>query len=266
MNLLLKIVTTLGLSLFISLQHVHAVETNFLYIGDKTKPAFLGANQGLSEANLQGQFLNLKYSIDIIDEVALANTDIEQYSAILVANEDSGKFANIANQFPSVPVFNLTNKDNELREMCISNAFHTIPNQQMYLDAEKQMQQKEPGTGAKAQGWHPDFVKFAARDLNKRYVASTGIPMDDFAWAGWAAVKLTSDSVARMNASDPSALIEYFKTSLVFDGQKGTNMGFRNSGQLEQIMLMVENEKIIAEAPIRGVAKSLDSLGLLECK
>ena len=44
-------------------------------------------------------------------------------------------------------------------------------------------------------------------------------------------------------------------------------MNFRVNGQLRQLIILVENDKIVAEAPIRGVAKppTLDSLGSLEC-
>ena len=45
-------------------------------------------------------------------------------------------------------------------------------------------------------------------------------------------------------------------------------MNFRKNGQLRQLILLVENDKIITEAPVRGVAKppTLDSLGILDCK
>ena len=62
-------------------------------------------------------------------------------------------------------------------------------------------------------------------------------------------------------------LLSYLKNKLSFDGQKGSDMNFRITGQLRQLMLLVENDKIITEAPIRGVAKppTLDSLGTLDC-
>ena len=61
--------------------------------------------------------------------------------------------------------------------------------------------------------------------------------------------------------------LSYLKNDLTFDGQKGSNMNFRENGQLRQLILLVENDKVIAEAPIRGVAKppTLDSIGILEC-
>lgn len=131
-----------------------------------------------------------------------------------------------------------------------------------------QWQKKEAGSQAKAQAWHPDFVKFAARDLNKRFKKRHGTKMDDYSWAGWAAVKMTSDTVARTKITDPAALLNYLKTELSFDGQKGSDMNFRETGQLRQLILLVEGDKIVAEAPVRGIAKppTLDSLGILSCE
>ena len=62
--------------------------------------------------------------------------------------------------------------------------------------------------------------------------------------------------------------VNNLKNELTFDGQKGSNMNFRKNGQLRQLILLVENDKIITEAPVRGVAKppTLDSLGILDCK
>jgi hypothetical protein len=62
-------------------------------------------------------------------------------------------------------------------------------------------------------------------------------------------------------------MLNYLKNELSFDGQKGSDMNFRITGQLRQLILLVENDKIVTEAPIRGVAKppTLDSLGILEC-
>ncbi len=91
--------------------------------------------------------------------------------------------------------------------------------------------------------------------------------MDDYSWAGWAAVKMTSDTVARNNITEPAALLNYLKTELSFDGQKGIGMDFRETGQLRQPVLVIEDDKIVAEAPVRGVAKppTVDSLGIVNC-
>jgi hypothetical protein len=46
----------------------------------------------------------------------------------------------------------------------------------------------------------------------------------------------------------------------------GTDMNFRPTGQLRQPLLLVEDGKIAGEAPVRGVADDLDSLGNVECE
>jgi len=45
-------------------------------------------------------------------------------------------------------------------------------------------------------------------------------------------------------------------------------MSFRDTGQLRQTLLLVENGEIVAEAPVRGVVDpdDLDSLGLRACQ
>ena len=125
-----------------------------------------------------------------------------------------------------------------------------------------------PDSNAIPKSWHYSFVKFAARDLNKRFKKNYKKKMNDNSWAGWAAVKMTSDSVARTQISNPKEILKYLKNELTFDGQKGSDMNFRVTGQLRQLILLVDNDKIVAEAPIRGVAKppTLDSLGILECE
>ena len=246
-----------------TLVYSETLDTKFAYIGDIEHAAYMGAVQGLDEANLQGEFMELKYSIDVIPDT---DTRLDGYMAILV-DADPETLLKIASANPNTPVFNLTSNDDQLRTACIKNLLHTIPSNRMLHDAEKQWQTKEPGSKAKAQAWHPDFVKFAARDLNKRFSKSHNQKMDSNAWSGWAAVKMTSDAVARTKTTDSASMLNYLKTELLFDGQKGEDMRIRETGQLSQPLLLIENNKIIAEAPIRGVAKppTLNSLGILNC-
>ena len=91
--------------------------------------------------------------------------------------------------------------------------------------------------------------------------------MTDIAWAGWAATKLLSDTIARTGSTDADALAEILSSDLAFDGQKGITMSFRNTGQLRQPILLIENDAIVAEAPVRGIVDSsnLDSVGLADC-
>ena len=243
------------------------VQVKFAYIGQKDHSALLGAQQGLSEANLQGQFLNQIYELDLISAEDANTHDFSNYIAVLTA-VDTDSYTKLADTLPNIAVFNLSIKDDQLRSTCIKNTLHVIPSNAMETDAKNQWQKKKPDSTVNAQAWHPDFVKFAARDLNKRFKKNQKKLMDDNSWAGWAAVKMTSDAVARTKINDPAKMLNYLKTDLAFDGQKGSVMSSRETGQLRQPILLVENNKIVAEAPVRGIAKppTLDSLGILSCE
>ncbi len=246
--------------------YAETLDTKFAYIGDTEHAAYKGASQGLLEANLQGEFLGLKYSIDNFTRDNYKETSLENYVAVFT-QIDKTTLKEISASYPNTPVFNLSLKDNDLRYSCVNNILHTAASYKMLKDAENQWLKKNPDSSAKAQAWHPSFVKFAARDLNKRFKKSHNQKMDSDAWAGWAAVKMTSDAIARTKISTSENMLNYLKTELVFDGQKGIGMNFRETGQLRQLILLVENDKIVAEAPVRGIAKppTLDSLGILNC-
>jgi hypothetical protein len=243
------------------------IEVSFVYIGPNDHSALLGVQQGLDEANLQGQFLNQKYNLNIISAQDASTHDFSDYIAVLTA-VDIDTFLTLTETLSGLPIFNLSIEDDKLRKTCINNALHIVPSNSMKADATAQWRSKMVDSKAIAQAWHPDFVKFAARDLNKRFKKHQKVAMDDNSWAGWAAVKMTSDTVARTKITEPTRMLHYLKTELTFDGQKGSDMNFRETGQLRQLMLLIENNNIVAEAPVRGIAKppTLDSLGILSCE
>ena len=242
------------------------IEVDFVYVGNTNHSSLLGVKQGIDESNLQGQFLNQKYNLDLISNNEIDRHDFSKYVAVL-ASLNSQQLTKLAKLLTNTPIFNLTDESDELRLNCIPNILHITPSNKMKSDALKQLRVKKPDSNANPQSWHYSFVKFAARDLNKRFKKNYKKKMNDNSWAGWAAVKMTSDTIARTQISSAKKILKYLKDELSFDGQKGSNMNFRVTGQLRQLILLVENDKIIAEAPIRGVAKptTLDSLGILEC-
>jgi len=235
------------------------------YVGPTEGSVWLGLQQGLDEANLQGEFLGQKYSIQPVTVDELVHLD--SATAILLAI-DSEQILSIAKsaQFAHVPVFNLTSDDDALRSACVDNLLSITPSHKMNQDAMAQMLKKNPESKAHVQGWHKDFRKFAASQLNSRFTKASGVIMDDDSWAGWAAVKLLSDTVARTQSMDADVMLNYLKNDIAFDGQKGAGATFRDTGQLRQLVLIIENNKIVAEAPLRGVKGGLDSLGLKSCK
>ena len=169
---------------------------------------------------------------------------------------------------PGVAVFNVTAGDDALRQVCTTNLLHVLPSDAMRSDAVAQWLQKNPDANVEAWAWHPKFVKYAARDLNKRFLRVQGVAMNDDAWAGWAAVRMVAVGVIRTQSTDPAVLLEYMTSEIAFDGQKGVPHTFRDTGQLRQRLLIVENGELAGEAPVRGVADTtdLDSLGLPSCR
>jgi len=235
------------------------------YVGPTEGSVWLGMQQGLDEANLQGEFLGQKYSLEPVTADELVHLD--SVTAILLAT-DSAHVLSIAksSQFANVPVFNITSDADELRTACLDNLLSITSSKKMKQDAMAQMLNKNPESKAHAQGWHKDFRKFAASQLNIRFTKAYGAIMDDDSWAGWATVKLLSDTVARTQSIDAETMLNYLKNDIAFDGQKGAGATFRDTGQLRQLVLIVEDNKIVTEAPLRGVKGGLDSLGLRSCK
>ena len=241
------------------------IDVTIHYVGPTEGSAWLGMQQGMDEANIQGEFLGQKYTIKSVtaDEVKT----LDNITVLLLAT-DAETIVNIAEseKFKQVPVFNLISDEDNLRAVCLPNLLNVSASQQMKKDASMQWAAKHPDSKAHVQGWHEDFKKFAASQLNSRFTKAQGVIMDDDAWAGWAAVKLISDTVARIQSTDAEKMLNYLRNDIAFDGQKGAGATFRETGQLRQLVLIIENNKIMAEAPLRGVKGGLDSLGLLSCK
>lgn len=243
-----------------------AADYELLHVGPNDSSAYLGIRQGLEEANRQGEFLGIQFSLNTV-AAADFNPALAQNAVAVFVDADTDTVHKITESITGVAVLNLTSSDNGLRLACFDNGLHILPSDQMMTDALAQWRRKNPDSRAHAQAWHPDFVKYAARDLNKRFKAGQGTEMDDPAWAGWAAVKLVTDTIVRQGVTDQAKLLDYLQNDLIFDGQKGVDMHFRINGQLRQIVLLVENGEIVGEAPVRGVADptDLDSIGITGC-
>jgi len=253
---------------FLLLNPVNAesLEVKLAYIGASDSSAYAGVHQGLDEANIQGHFLGQNYHVDQVTWKQASEGDLSHNSAIL-ASLSTAELMQLAATYPGIPVLNLSDEADSLRSACVQNLFHVISSQRMQADALAQWQIKHPGSGAHAQAWHYSMRKFAAAQLNSRFNKAQGRPMDDTAWAGWAAVRLLADVVAHNQTAKAGELLQLMKEDLAFDGQKGINMSFRKTGQLRQPLLIIENDKIAGMAPVRGVAKAtqLDTLGSVNC-
>ena len=234
------------------------------FIGAVDSDAHAGAQQGIKEANAQGKFLGIGY--ELLDSADVGAAVAAKATAIVIEG-DAASLAMLAGQAQGTPLLNVRAEDDSLRKLCVANLLHTIPSQAMRADAQKQWQQKQAGSNIQARAWDATAELYAGSQLNKRYRDAAGRDMNDQAWAAWAAVKLVSDTVARLHAVEPAALLAALRKDLAFDGQKGVDMSFRDNGQLRQPLLLVEGGKIVGEAPVRGAAANgdLDSLGNTTC-
>ena len=245
---------------------VAALEIRLVYVGSTDGSAWLGVMQGQHEANIQGRFLDQIYTVEAMTPEALSQA--EPQAAAIIAAGDASVLQNVSEATTGIAVFNVTADDDGLRQTCTTNLLHVPPSSTMKADAVAQWRQKNPDASVEARAWHPKFVKYAARDLNKRFLKVQGTAMDGDAWAGWAAVRMVAEAVIRTQSADPSVLLAFMKSEIAFDGQKGVPHTFRDTGQLRQRMLIVEGGKLTGEAPVRGVADTtdLDSLGLPSCQ
>ena len=225
------------------------------FVGERTGSAWSGAQQGLDEARVQGEFLGQRYTL----------TDKPAGAAAIVAALPTEALLSLAAQHPNTPILNIGTGDDAARKACRPNLLHVLPSSAMLAAATAQWRSKHPDDQVEARAWHSTFEKYAASQLNHRYSEKFARPMEDAAWAGWAAVKVVSDTVARLQSAESAGLLAALRGDLAFDGQKGVDLSFRPDGQLRQPLLLVREGKLVGEAPVRGVADTLDSLGKSEC-
>lgn len=249
------------------------IQVNMVYVsgaGDEFDMHRHGAELGVAEGNIQGRFLGINYQLEeLTAEQGLVVDFAALPSAVVVAGDEA-----LLRQLQSVyapldvAVINIALADDHLRQACLEDVFHTPPSARMLADAEAQWRQQNPGAQVQAMAWHPEFVKFAGRDLNRRFSEQFGVPMNSDAWAGWAATRGLAEAVVRTMSNDPAVITAYLRDSLAFDGQKGVAQSYRVTGQMRQPLLITENGNLLGEAPVRGVARDteLDTLGFTECQ
>lgn len=261
----MKLFASIGVAL-VAVGLARSEPVKLLYVGPPATEgsAGKGVELGLAEANQQGRFLGLSYELERAD-VSDAGKHTNIAAAFVAGSPEDA--ADLARALDKTPVFNVTSRDDAFRTHCRPNLFHTPPSDKMLAEAVAQWKTQSAVKEVVAQAWHEDFVKFAARDLNNRYRDKWNQPMDDEAWAGWAAVRIAADSIANNPEAAGPELIEYLRDEMEFDGQKGEYMTFRETGQLRQPLLLLEDGELAGEAPVRGVAASdeLDSLGMQTC-
>ncbi|HET8985964.1 MAG TPA: ABC transporter substrate-binding protein [Trueperaceae bacterium] len=96
------------------------------------------------------------------------------------------------------------------------------------------------GTGHRISSWEATLDAYGARELNARYRATYGDPMDASAWAVYQGVKMLYDSAFFGGSHDPADVVAYLGSDqAVFDVWKGIGTTFRPwDGQLRQSLYL----------------------------
>ena len=136
---------------------------------------------------------------------------------------------------------NLSSRSRQLRAACRRYTFHVEASDDMYANARRLDPASSPAASARVLLWEPSLERYGAGQLNARYRSMFKAPMDGYAWAGWAAVKIVAEAVLRARAADAAALAGYLESNAArFDGHKGWPLTFRRADhQLRQPLYIV---------------------------
>ena len=125
-------------------------------------------------------------------------------------------------------------------------------------------------TGLTAETWHWSFERHGAPQLNSRFAdVEDSRRMSNYDWAAWASINVIFKSAMKSKSSDPSKIIEFFKSKKFgLDGFKGPRLSFRDwNNQLRQPVLLSTHNALIKKTPIDGFLHEkniLDSIGIDE--
>jgi ABC transporter substrate binding protein (PQQ-dependent alcohol dehydrogenase system) len=121
--------------------------------------------------------------------------------------------------------------------------------------------------GLTAQAWAPNFERFGAPQLSRRFAREARRPMTAHDWAAWMATKAVLQAAIEQAKAPTAEAIRrtLLRDGFVLDGFKGTRLTLRTwDRQLRQPMLLTDGVGVIGAAPVEGVLHPknvLDTLG-----
>jgi ABC transporter substrate binding protein (PQQ-dependent alcohol dehydrogenase system) len=121
--------------------------------------------------------------------------------------------------------------------------------------------------GIVALAWHPQFERYGAPQLSKRFFKLAKRSMAPQDWAAWVATKSIATWASQATASSPTvAQLQ----ALAVDGYKGVSLQYRSwDRQLRQPLLLTDGQGIVDTAPQAGIMhpkNALDTLGADEAE
>jgi len=119
--------------------------------------------------------------------------------------------------------------------------------------------------GLFAVAWAPNFERFGAPQLARRFQRGVGRPMTGHDWAAWIATKSILQAALDKALTPAAQLKAFVQPGFTLDGFKGVRLSFRAwDRQLRQPLLLTDGQGVIALAPAEGIlhpTNVLDTLG-----
>mgnify|MGYP000847563391 FL=1 len=113
--------------------------------------------------------------------------------------------------------------------------------------------------------WHPQWARYGAPQLTRRFIKQAGRPMQGHDWAAWVAVKAIVAALDdQPKATLPQQLQALRSGKVTIDGFKGGTVSFRPwDGQLRQPIFLAHGDGVAATAPLEGAMHPRDVLDTL---
>ena len=121
--------------------------------------------------------------------------------------------------------------------------------------------------GLYAAAWAPQFERYGAPQLARRFSRVAQRPMTSFDWAAYMAAKaLVQAALERASGPDAAQVLKALgRPDFTLDGFKGVRLSFRAwDRQLRQPLLLTDGVGVVGTAPVEGVMHPknvLDTLG-----
>lgn len=105
--------------------------------------------------------------------------------------------------------------------------------------------------GLVAQAWHPQWQRYGATQLNRRFRKWAQRPMQGSDWAAWMAGKAVVAALLHAPESSVGEQLQNLRQGQIFlDGFKGQRLSFRaTDGQLRQPVLLASGDAVTYMAP-----------------
>ncbi|MBS3912676.1 MAG: branched-chain amino acid ABC transporter substrate-binding protein [Hydrogenophaga sp.] len=115
--------------------------------------------------------------------------------------------------------------------------------------------------------WHPQWERYGAPQLTRRFLRQTQRAMHGHDWAAWMAGRAIAAAVLAQPKGGVAAQLQALRSgSVTLDGFKGKALSFRPwDGQLRQPVFLTHGDGVLAMAPMDGVlhpTETLDTLGV----